>query len=110
MTYYICDTRGVFMISLRLPPELEKKLSEVAKFENKSKSEIIKESLIYYIDNFAQKPSAYELGKKYFGQYKSGISDKSINHQTYIKDALLKKQKPNDKSNYRYRSNCSFFR
>ncbi|MBW0435460.1 MULTISPECIES: ribbon-helix-helix protein, CopG family [Leptospira] len=81
------------MISLRLPPELEKKLSEVAKIENKSKSEVIKESLVYYIDNFAQKPSAYELGKKYFGQYKSGISDKSVNHQKYIKEAILKKQK-----------------
>ncbi|RHX83413.1 ribbon-helix-helix protein, CopG family [Leptospira stimsonii] len=81
------------MISLRLPPELEKKLSEVAKIENKSKSEVIKESLVYYINNFAQKPSAYELGKKYFGQYHSGISDKSVNHQKYIKDAILKKTK-----------------
>ncbi|TGK17614.1 ribbon-helix-helix protein, CopG family [Leptospira stimsonii] len=88
------------MISLRLPPELEKKLSEVAKIENKSKSEVIKESLVYYIDNFAQKPSAYELGKKYFGQYKSGISDKSVNHQKYIKDVIQKKKKVNDKSNY----------
>ncbi|EMJ85435.1 ribbon-helix-helix protein, CopG family, partial [Leptospira meyeri serovar Semaranga str. Veldrot Semarang 173] len=35
---------------MRLPEELEKKLSEVAKIENKSKSEVIKESLVYYID------------------------------------------------------------
>jgi len=52
------------MISLRLPEELEKKLSEVAKIENKSKSEVIKESLVYYIENFAKLPSAYELGEK----------------------------------------------
>ncbi|MCG6142822.1 ribbon-helix-helix protein, CopG family [Leptospira mtsangambouensis] len=81
------------MISLRLPEELEKKLSEVAKIENKSKSEVIKESLVYYINNFAKQPSAYELGEKYFGLYKSGISDKSTNHQKYIKEALIKKQK-----------------
>ncbi|AIT11134.1 MULTISPECIES: ribbon-helix-helix protein, CopG family [Leptospira] len=81
------------MISLRLPPDLEKKLADVAKTENKSKSEVIKESLIYYIDNLAQKPSAYELGKKYFGRYKSGTSDRSVNHQKYVKDAILKKQK-----------------
>ncbi|WP_036043381.1 transcriptional regulator [Leptospira alstonii] len=81
------------MISLRLPPELEKKLSEVTKIENKSKSEVIKESLVYYIDNFAQEPSAYELGEKYFGRYKSGISDKSVNHQKYIKNVILRKQK-----------------
>lgn len=81
------------MISLRLPEELEKKLAEVAKIENKSKSEIIKESLVYYIDNFAKQPSAYELGEKYFGLYKSGISDRSINHQKYIKEALFKKNR-----------------
>ncbi|HMV45304.1 MAG TPA: ribbon-helix-helix domain-containing protein [Leptospiraceae bacterium] len=81
------------MISLRLPQELERKLSEVATMENKSKSEVIKESLLYYINHLSQKPSAYDLGKKYFGQYKSGKQDKSVNHQKYIKDAILKKQK-----------------
>jgi RHH-type rel operon transcriptional repressor/antitoxin RelB len=84
---------GDNMISLRLPEELEKKLIEVAKIENKSKSEVIKESLVYYINNVAKQPSAYELGEKYFGLYKSGIADKSINHQKYIKDALIKKRK-----------------
>ncbi|WP_078128137.1 transcriptional regulator [Leptospira alexanderi] len=81
------------MISLRLPPDLEKKLIEISKIENKSKSEVIKESLVYYIDHYVRKPSAYELGKKYFGQYKSGISDKSVHHQKYVKDAILKKRK-----------------
>lgn len=84
---------GTCMISIRLPEELEKKLSEVAKIENKSKSEVIKESIVYYIEHFAKQPSAYELGEKYFGLYKSGISDKSINHQKYIKDALIHKRK-----------------
>ena len=37
---------GDNMISLRLPEELEKKLIEVAKIENKSKSEVIKESFL----------------------------------------------------------------
>ncbi|MFB5650710.1 transcriptional regulator [Leptospira wolffii] len=72
---------------------MEKKLAEVAEFENKSKSEVIKESLIYYIDNVSRRPSAYELGRKYFGQYKSGKSDKSVNHQKYIKEAVKKKSK-----------------
>jgi RHH-type transcriptional regulator, rel operon repressor / antitoxin RelB len=84
---------GINMISLRLPEELEKKLSEVAKIENKTKSDVIKESLIYYIDNYSKQPSAYELGEKYFGSYKSGITDKSVNHQKYIKDAIMKKKK-----------------
>lgn len=81
------------MISLRLPIELEEKLSEAAALENKTKTEIIKKSLLAYFDSVFQKPSAYELGEKYFGQYKSGISDKSTNHQKYIKEAMLKKQK-----------------
>ncbi len=81
------------MFSLRLSPELEEKLEEIATMENISKSEVIKQSLIYYIDHLAQKPSAYDLGKKYFGKYSSGVPDKSTNHSKYIKDAILKKQK-----------------
>jgi hypothetical protein len=81
------------MISLRLSLDLEQKLTDIAKIENKNKSEIIKESLLYYIENFAKQPSAYELGKKYFGKYSSGISDRSVNHQKYVKDAIRKKLK-----------------
>ncbi|UOG37175.1 ribbon-helix-helix protein, CopG family [Leptospira noguchii] len=39
------------MISLRLPPELERKLDTFAKSEGKSRLEIVKESIIEYIKN-----------------------------------------------------------
>lgn len=81
------------MLSLRVTDDLELKLIQTSKMENKTKSDIVKESLIYYFENYSKKNiNAYELGEKYFGTYKSGISDKSINHQKYIKEKIKNKK------------------
>jgi len=80
------------MISLRLPSELEEKLSEISNIENKTKTDIIKESLQLYIKSRESEKSPFELGKKYFGKYKSGITDKSVNHKERIREKLRKKQ------------------
>ncbi len=80
------------MLSLRIEDDLEMKLIQTSKMENKSKSDIVKESLVLYFQNYKKKRSAYDLGEKYFGTYKSGISDKSINHQKYIKEKLKSKK------------------
>ena len=80
------------MISLRLPSDLEEKLAEISNIENRTKTEIIKESLLLYIKARESEKSPFELGKKYFGRYKSGISDKSVNHKEKIRAKLRKKQ------------------
>jgi len=80
------------MISLRLPSDIEEKLTEISNIENRTKTDILKESLLLYIKNRESEKSPYELGKKYFGKYKSGITDKSVNHKEIIRDKLRKKQ------------------
>lgn len=79
------------MISIRLPEELEEKLNEISHIEHKTKTEILKESLLLYIENRETEISPYELGKKYFGKYNSGGSDLSVNHKEIIREKLRKK-------------------
>jgi predicted DNA-binding protein len=80
------------MISLRLPSDIEEKLTEISNIESRTKTDIVTESLLLYIKNRESEKSPYELGKKYFDKYKSGITDKSVNHKEIIRDKLRKKQ------------------
>jgi len=79
------------MISLRLPPELEEKLAEISTIEKRTKTDIIKESLLLYIKERESAVSPYELGKKFFGKYRSGKSDTSVEHRKTIRDKIKKK-------------------
>lgn len=80
------------MISLRFPKELEEKLDEIAYFENKTKTDILKESFLEYIKNKENRSNPYELGKKYIGKYESGIDYKSTNHRDLIRNKLKSKK------------------
>ncbi len=79
------------MISLRLPPDLEKKLAEISSIEKKTKTDIIKESILLYIKERENAVSPYELGKKYFGKYHSGQTDRSVHHREIIKNKIKSK-------------------
>ena len=79
------------MISLRFPSELEEKLDELSNLENRTKTDILKESFLMYIQNKGAEKSAYQLGKKYFGKYNSGINDKSVNHKQHIREKIKAK-------------------
>ncbi len=79
------------MLSLRIPDFLESELMDICKEEKKTKTAIIKESLLLYIESKKQKTSAYELGKKYFGKYEATLSDKSVNHKELIRKKIRQK-------------------
>ncbi len=83
--------REVFMISLRLPEELEIKLNEVSQVENVSKSTVIKNALSKYFDDFESKTSPFDLGKDLFGKYGSGSTDLSKTYKLKIKEKLGEK-------------------
>ncbi|TGM42224.1 ribbon-helix-helix protein, CopG family [Leptospira levettii] len=72
------------MISLRLPPELERKLDSFAKSEGKSRTEIVKESILQYIKSRGNDKTPYELGSDLFGKYDSGNSDLAQNRKAYL--------------------------
>ncbi|KAB2931299.1 MAG: transcriptional regulator [Leptonema illini] len=80
------------MISLRLPPDLEEKLTDLCNIENKTKTDILKESLLLYIKSRETEKSPYELGENYIGKYGSGMTDRSVNHKELIRQKLRKKQ------------------
>lgn len=79
------------MLSLRIPDTLETKLLDLCREEKKTKTKIIQESLLLYIESKKQNTSAYELGKKYFGKYKTTPSDKSVNHKELIRKKIKQK-------------------
>jgi predicted DNA-binding protein len=79
------------MISLRIKPELEKKLTFFAEIKGKSRSEIIVESIIEYIQNHSIEKTPYELGKDLFGKYSSGKTDLSQNRKKYLKEKIIQK-------------------
>jgi len=79
------------MLSLRIPETLETKLIDLCREEKKTKTKIIQESLLLYIESKKQGTSAYELGKKYFGKYETTPTDKSVNHKELIRKKIRKK-------------------
>ncbi|KON75852.1 transcriptional regulator [Leptospira kirschneri serovar Pomona] len=76
------------MISLRLPPELERKLDTFARSEGKSRSEIVKESIIEYIKNHGNIKTPFELGEDLFGKHSTDISDLSQNRKKYLRQSI----------------------
>lgn len=79
------------MISLRLTSDLENKLNKISKNENISKSEIIKQALILYFEDYHKKHSPYDLGKDLFGKYGSGIGNLSKDYKNILKGKLREK-------------------
>lgn len=76
------------MISLRLPPELERKLDSFAKSEGKSRTEIVKDSILEYINNRGIKKTPFELGLDLFGKHNSDITDLAQNRKAYLHKAI----------------------
>ncbi|EPG73950.1 ribbon-helix-helix protein, CopG family [Leptospira fainei serovar Hurstbridge str. BUT 6] len=56
---------------MRIPPDLERKLDSFAKSKGKSRSEIVKESILEYIKNHSSTKTPFELGKDLFGKHSS---------------------------------------
>lgn len=82
---------GAFMITLRLDPKLEQQVSHTAKHLGLSKSELIRKSLVDYIEKI-EKQSPWESGQDLFGKYSSGRSDLSSNRKELLKDKIRAKR------------------
>lgn len=79
------------MTSIRLPKELEEKLNSFAERENVTKSEIIKEALENYFDDYEEKTNPYDLGKEFFGRYGSGQGDLSVSYKKKVRNKIIEK-------------------
>ena len=80
------------MITLRLDSKLEKTINETAINLGLSKSELIRRSILDYIEKL-DKPSAWEAGKEFFGKYSSGYSNLSSDRKNILKKKIKAKRK-----------------
>jgi RHH-type rel operon transcriptional repressor/antitoxin RelB len=84
------------MITLRLDPNLEKSLTQLANQRGVSKSEIIRKSLALYMEQLARSElSPWELGKDLFGKHGSGDGNLSSQRKQILSDRLKEKHGEN---------------
>ncbi len=79
------------MISLRITPKLENQLSFFAKSQDKTRSEVIIQSISEYLQKHSTENTAFELGKDLFGKHSSKKTDISKNRKKYLKEKILNK-------------------
>lgn len=76
------------MFSIRLPKELEKKVEELSKKEQVTKSEIVREALQEYIEKREKTEHPYLLGEDLFGNYGSGSGSRSVEYKKIVRDKI----------------------
>ena len=79
------------MISVRLPEEIEHQIDQVAKAENKSRSEVIKDALQSYLHGREGELSPYQLGIGLFAAGTDGPEDLSETYKSRLKEKLREK-------------------
>ena len=72
----------------RLPMDTRSKLLVLSRVKNKTKSEIIIESLELYYRQEEGEIDSFSLGEAFFGKYASGESDRSTTYKQRIKKKL----------------------
>jgi len=77
----------------RLPVNTRNKLLALAKIKNKTKSEIIIQSLEMYYDSEEGEIDSFSLGESVFGKYGSGDGDRSVTYKERIKKKLSNRKK-----------------
>ncbi len=79
------------MISVRLPKELENQINALTKEKKITKSEIIKEALVLYLEKSEKIESSYDLGKDLFGKYGSRNGNLSSEYKSKVKEKIHEK-------------------
>lgn len=82
------------MLTIRLDKEMEKNIESLAKQNNKSKSELVRECLAQYITNY-EKPNAWELGQDLFGKYSSDYGNLAKDRKQLLTDIIKAKHAQN---------------
>jgi len=72
----------------RLPLDTRNKLLVLSRTKNKTKSDIIKESLDMYYEYAEGEIDSFTLGESSFGKYGSGESDRATTYKERIKQKL----------------------
>jgi len=75
----------------RLPLSTRNKLLALSRVKNKTKSDIIIESLEMYYSNEESDIDSFTLGEPVFGKYGSGETDRAVTYKKRIKEKLSAK-------------------
>ena len=87
------SSRNEVITTARLPIDTRNKLLVLSRLKNKTKSEIIIESLeLYYKQEEESGIGSYTLGLPYFGKYNLGPADLSVTYKQRIKEKLRARQ------------------
>jgi len=72
----------------RLPADTRNKLLILSRIKNRTKSDIIMESLEMYYTHEENEIDSFTLGESYFGRYGSGEKDRATTYRARIKKKL----------------------
>jgi len=72
----------------RLPLDTRNKLLVLSRVKNRTKSDIIKESVDMYYEYTENEIDSFTLGEPSFGKYGSGESDRATNYREHIKGKI----------------------
>ncbi len=79
------------MLTLRLDPQMEQKISNTAKKLGLTKSELIRRSIQEYLKKVSRQ-TPWDLGSDLFGKYSSGRTDLSVRRKEIIKGKIKDKR------------------
>jgi len=79
------------VISVRLPEGLEHEVDQLAKAENKTRTEIVKEALQSYLQGRRVRLTPYQLGVDLFSVGSGGSEDLSQTYKARLKEKLSEK-------------------
>ena len=78
------------MLTLRLDPEMERKITNLASALGISKSSLVRKGLEFYLSKI-ENNNAWEAGKELFGRHSSGKTNLSSNRKSILKQKLKDK-------------------
>ena len=75
----------------RLPLDTRNKLIVLSRVKNRTKSDIIKESVEMYYEREEIGMDSFALGEAFFGRYGSGENDRAVTYKERIKGKIRAK-------------------
>jgi len=75
----------------RLPQDTRNKLLVLSRVKNRTKSDIIKESVDMYYEYTESEVDSFTLGEPSFGKYGSGESDRATSYRERVKGKIRAK-------------------
>lgn len=76
------------MISMRLPADLERKLSATAQSSRVTKTELIRRALVRFFEKEEGRAAPFDLGKDLFGAAASGKGNLSRDYKELLRRSL----------------------